>query len=40
MEQGVGMDKAVLEKIDEEVQELTLAELAQVAGGWGEASFV
>lgn len=33
------MDKVVVEKIDAEVQELTLAELAEVAGGMGDASF-
>jgi len=31
------MDVKVVEKVVVEVQELTLAELAQVAGGFGEA---
>jgi len=38
MEQGVVMEATVVESV--EVQELTLAELAQVGGGFGDASWV
>jgi len=34
------MEAAVTETVAVEVQELTLAELAQVSGGSGDASFV
>jgi bacteriocin-like protein len=34
------MDVAVIETVASEVQELTLAELAQVSGGSGDACFV
>jgi hypothetical protein len=31
------MDSAVVETVAVEIQELTLSELAQVGGGWGDA---
>ena len=37
LEQGVVMDTTVVEMVVVEVQELTLAELAHVSGGVGEA---
>jgi hypothetical protein len=37
LEQGVVMDTTVVEIVVVEVQELTLAELAHVSGGVGEA---
>jgi hypothetical protein len=36
LEQGVAMDTKVIETVVE-VQELTLTELAQVGGGYGDA---
>jgi hypothetical protein len=37
LEQEADMDTTVVETVVIEVQELTLAELAQVGGGFGEA---
>lgn len=36
-EQGASMDTTVVETVVSELQELTLAELAQVGGGLGDA---
>jgi hypothetical protein len=37
LKEGVAMDTTVVETVSVEVQELTLTELAQVGGGFGEA---
>ena len=40
MKQGVAMDTTVVDTVVVEVQELTLAELAQVGGGCGDAVLI
>jgi hypothetical protein len=40
LELGAVMDNVVVEKFVAEVQELTLSELAEVAGGMGDAAWV